>query len=132
MQIPNATSSSSSNLSPGNSSNIGGGSNSSGPSFQSLLSELNSYAKASPAQAMENSILAQLGITPQQLQAMTPAQREKVEAEVRDLMKKELQAQQQQALQQAQQQPAPANSSSTSNSSSSTSSKKGSTIDIAL
>ena len=131
MQIPNATSASSSNLSPGNSSNIGGGSNSS-PSFQSLLSELNSYAKASPAQAMENSILAQLGITPQQLQAMTPAQREKVEAEVRDLMKKELQAQQQQALQQAQQQPAPANSSSTSNSSSSTSSKKGSTIDIAL
>jgi hypothetical protein len=51
---------------------------------------------------MENSILAQLGITPQQLAIMTPQQRAKVEAEVKDLMKKELQAQEQQQQQQAQ------------------------------
>jgi hypothetical protein len=80
------------------SSNASGGSNSANsPSFQTLLSELNGYAKADPAQAMENAILAQLGITPAQLQAMTPAQREKVMQEVQDLMKKELKAQQQQA-----------------------------------
>jgi len=56
---------------------------------------------------MEASILAQLGITLQQLASMSPQDRAKVEKEVTDLMKKEMQAQQQQQQLQAQiQQPA--------------------------
>jgi predicted ATP-binding protein involved in virulence len=73
-------------------------------SFQSLLDQLTDYENETPAQRMEASILAQLGITPQQLQSMSPQDREKVETEVTELMKKEMQAQeqQQQQLQQAQ------------------------------
>jgi hypothetical protein len=96
MQITNTSVASASSLS-GSSNASSGSNNANSPSFQTLLSELNGYAKADPAQAMENAILAQLGITPAQLQAMTPAQREKVMQEVQDLMKKELKAQQQQA-----------------------------------
>jgi len=55
---------------------------------------------------MEASILAQLGITLQQLASMSPQDRAKVEKEVTDLMKKEMQAQQQQQLQAQIQQPA--------------------------
>jgi hypothetical protein len=136
MQIPNATSLSAGTPAPSSSSNVGGGNSSNAPSFQSLLSQLNIYANATPAQSMENSILAQLGITPQQLAAMTPAQRQKVETEVQDLLKKEMQAQQQQSLQQVQQQSlqqaSPATSAATTQSASSHISKKGSTIDIAL
>src|ERR1700743_219177 len=66
-----------------------------GSSFQDLLSQLNAYAGSNPGQGMFNAILGQLGITPQQLAQMTPADREKILEKVRDLMKKEMQAQQQ-------------------------------------
>jgi hypothetical protein len=82
--------------------------NGSAPSFQSLLGQLTSYVNETPAQRMYNSILAQLGITPQQLQNMSPADRAKVEEKVKELMKKDVQAQQeqQQQLQGQMQQPA--------------------------
>lgn len=63
-------------------------------SFQSLLGELNDYLKETPAQRMEASILASLGITPEQLSAMSPADREKVLTKVKEIMKKEMAAQQ--------------------------------------
>ncbi|APR35962.1 hypothetical protein [Paraburkholderia sp. SOS3] len=64
-----------------------------GSSFQDLLSQLNAYTGSNPGQGLFNSILAQLGITPQQLAQMTPAEREKIEVKIRELMKKEMQAQ---------------------------------------
>jgi hypothetical protein len=66
-----------------------------GSSFQDLLSQLSAYAGSNPAQGMFNSILAQLGVTPQQLAQMTPAEREKIIEKVKELMKKEMQAAQQ-------------------------------------
>jgi hypothetical protein len=101
MQIPGATSSLTSNPSSNASSSNTG--NSTGTSFQSLLGQLNSYVNETPAQRMYNSILAQLGITPQQLASMSPQDRQKVEAKIQEMMKKEMQAQQQQQQQQAQQ-----------------------------
>jgi maltooligosyltrehalose synthase len=100
MQVPGTTSSFTGNFTSSDSSNAAG--SGTAPSFQSLLGQLTDYVKETPAQRMENSILAQLGITPQQLQSMTPQQRQKVEDEVRDLMTKELNAQQQQQQQQVQ------------------------------
>jgi pyruvate/2-oxoglutarate dehydrogenase complex dihydrolipoamide acyltransferase (E2) component len=44
-------------------------------------------------------LLAQLGITPEQFQKMTPKERAKVEDEIKELMKKDMQAQQQQLAQ---------------------------------
>ncbi len=90
----------------GNPANTTGSSNAAGngtaASFQSLLGQLTNYVNETPAQRMYASILAQLGITPQQLQTMSPADRAKVEEKVRELMKKEVQAQQQQPQQQLQ------------------------------
>jgi hypothetical protein len=103
MQISNAASSIAGNSSAASSNAASYNSNTStGPSFQTLLGQLTNYVNESPEQRMAASILAQLGITPQQLAAMSPADREKVEAKVRDLMKKEIQAQQQQQQQQVQ------------------------------
>jgi hypothetical protein len=73
----------------------GAASRNEGSSFQDLLSQLNAYTGSNPGQGMFNEILGQLGITPQQLAQMTPAEREKILEKVRDLMKKEMQAQQQ-------------------------------------
>ncbi len=124
MQVPGATSSFTGNSTPSASSNAPGSSNA--PSFQSVLGELTDYVKETPAQRMENAILAQLGITPQQLASMTPQERAKVETEVKDLMKKELKAQEQQQQQQtqaqAQQLASPTHSSS----------KHATTIDLAV
>ncbi|BCQ52371.1 hypothetical protein BLKGLAD_14330 [Burkholderia gladioli pv. gladioli] len=91
MQILNDTTSVLGNQAAGSSTK--GPSGSGSPSFQSVLDKLNAYLNETPAQRMEDSILAQLGITPEQLKAMSPAEREKVEAQVRDLMKKEMDAQ---------------------------------------
>jgi hypothetical protein len=107
MQVSNPTSSFSGNPTSTASSNAAG--NGTAASFQSLLGQLTSYVKDTPAQRLEASILGQLGITPEQLQKMTPQEREKVEEKVTELMKKEMQAQQQQQQQQLQakvQQPA--------------------------
>ncbi|RFU44481.1 hypothetical protein [Paraburkholderia sp. DHOC27] len=65
------------------------------PSFQSLLGELGGFAKGTPAQRMWTTILAQLGITPEQLQKMTPAEQKKVEDQVKEIIKKNTQAEQQ-------------------------------------
>ncbi|WP_186200676.1 hypothetical protein [Burkholderia gladioli] len=89
VQILNDTTSVLGNQAAGSSTKAPSGS----PSFQSVLDKLNAYLNETPAQRMEDSILAQLGITPEQLKAMSPAEREKVEAQVRDLMKKEMDAQ---------------------------------------
>jgi len=102
MQVSNPTSLFTGNSSSTASSNTTG--NDTVPSFQSLIGQLTDYVTETPAQRMEASILAQLGITPQQLQNMSPADREKVEEKVRELMKKEMQAQQQEQQQQVQQQ----------------------------
>ena len=115
MQVPGATSSSTGNFTPSTSPNAPGSSNA--PSFQSVLGELTDYVKETPAQRMENSILAQLGITPQQLQNMSPADREKVDAKVREMMKKDIQAQQEQQQQMQGQMQQPASLSKTSSSS---------------
>jgi len=102
MQVSNATSLFTGNASSTASSNAT--SNDTVPSFQSLMGQLTGYVNETPAQRMEASILAQLGITPQQLASMSPADREKVEEKVKELMKKEMQAQEQQQQQQVQQQ----------------------------
>jgi hypothetical protein len=85
-----------------NASSNAAGNSGSPSSFQSLLSELTDYENETPAQRMEASILAQLGITPQQLASMSPADRAKMETEVKEIMKKEMQAQEQQQQQQQQ------------------------------
>jgi sulfite reductase alpha subunit-like flavoprotein len=100
MQVTTPNSSFTGNTASSPSSNAAGNSNA--PSFQSLLDQLNNYVKETPAQRMFDSILAQLGITPQQLQNMSPADREKVEKKVSELMKKEVKEQQQQQQQQQQ------------------------------
>lgn len=101
MQVPNATSPFTSISSGTSASNDAG--NSSAPSFQSLLSQLTGYVNETPAQRMYNAILAQLGITPQQLASMSPQDKQKVEEKIQELMKKEMQAQQQQQQQEQQQ-----------------------------
>jgi hypothetical protein len=110
-----------------------------GSSFQDLLSQLNAYAGSNPGEAMFNSILAQLGVTPQQLAQMKPEEREKILKEVQELMKKEMQAQQGQQqdpsmqLIQMQQQGLQAGmQSDTSSSSSSSSSHRHGASDIPL
>jgi len=80
MQVSNATPPLTGNAASTASSNVAG--NGAAPSFQSLLGQLNGYLNETPAQRMYDSILAQLGITPQQLQSMSPQERAKVEKEV--------------------------------------------------
>jgi len=65
---------------------------------QTLLSELNTYAKETPMQHLEDSVLGQLGTTRQQLEAMPPAQQEQTMLQVREMMQRDLQVQQQQKL----------------------------------
>jgi len=65
---------------------------------QTLLSELNAYAKETPMQHLEDSVLGQLGTTRQQLEAMPPAQQEHTMLQVREMMQRDLQVQQQQKL----------------------------------
>jgi hypothetical protein len=116
MQVSTPNSSFTNNIASSASSSAAG--NSPAPSFQSLLDQLTNYVKETPGQRMFDSILAQLGITPQQLQNMSPADREKVEEKVRELMKKEVKEQQQQQQQQVQgQMQQPALQSNTSSSS---------------
>ncbi|WP_144150131.1 hypothetical protein [Paraburkholderia sp. BCC1885] len=128
MQVSNPVSSLTGNTSNNAPSNVGGGGSGTGPTFQSLLGQLTNYVNETPQQRMEASILAQLGITPQQLQNMTPAERQKVEDEVKELMKKEIQAQQQQQQAQPQMQQAQ----QTANSQGNSSSKHNTTINITL
>lgn len=84
-----------------------GSSRTDGPSFQDLLSQLQDFASGNIGDAMFNPILAQLGITKEQLDQMSPADREKIEAKVRELMKKEVAEKVDQNLQAQQQVQAP-------------------------
>src|ERR1700744_4182533 len=115
MQVSNSPSSLIGDPASNASSNAAG--NGTAASFQSLLGQLTNYVTETPAQRMDNAILAQLGITPQQLQNMSPADREKVDAKVREMMKKDIQAQQEQQKQMQGQMQQPASLSKTSSSS---------------
>ncbi|MCO4880333.1 MULTISPECIES: hypothetical protein [Paraburkholderia] len=65
------------------------------PSFKELLDQLTDYTKGSTGERIEKMILAKLGITEEDLKKMSPEEREKVMQKVRDLIKKELEAQKQ-------------------------------------
>jgi hypothetical protein len=97
MQISNPIGSSPAANSAVGGSNVSGSAGSGSPSFQSVLNELNGYAAGSPAQQMQNEILAQLGLTPADLQKMTPAQRQQVEEKIQQMLKAEMQAHEQSA-----------------------------------
>jgi superfamily I DNA/RNA helicase len=104
MQISDTASTSAGKLAaPSASAASAGSGRTDAPSFQQLLSELTDFMGNSPADAMRSEILAQLGITKEQLEKMTPAEREKVEARISDLLKKEMEAKVQQDMQAQQQ-----------------------------
>jgi len=65
------------------------------PSFKELLDQLTDYTKGTTGERIEKMILAKLGITEEDLKKMSPEEREKVMQKVRDMMKKELEAQKQ-------------------------------------
>ncbi|MFM0501477.1 hypothetical protein [Paraburkholderia caffeinilytica] len=70
-----------------------GASSSNKPSFQSLLAELTDYVNGTPGERIEKMILAKLGVTEEELKKMSPEEREKIMAKVRDMLKKEMDAQ---------------------------------------
>lgn len=70
-----------------------GTSSSNKPSFQSLLAELTDYVNGTPGERMEKMILARLGVSEEELKKMSPEEREKVMAKVREMLRKEMDAQ---------------------------------------
>ncbi|HZZ10094.1 MAG TPA: hypothetical protein VFE79_05340 [Paraburkholderia sp.] len=70
-----------------------GASTSNKPSFQSLLAELTDYVKGTPGERIEKMILAKLGVTEDELKKMSPEEREKIIAKVREMLRQEMQAQ---------------------------------------
>ncbi|MDR7009827.1 hypothetical protein [Paraburkholderia strydomiana] len=78
-----------------------GASSSNKPSFQSLLAELTDYVKGTPGERMEKMILAKLGVTEEELKKMSPEEREKILAKVREMLKKEMEAQREMQQQKA-------------------------------
>ncbi|WP_158900177.1 hypothetical protein [Burkholderia sp. L27(2015)] len=72
-------------------SSVNGNASSGAPSFQALLAELNGFAQDSPGQWMEAMVLAQLGLTPADLQKMTPQERLQVEEKIKELLKAQMQ-----------------------------------------
>jgi hypothetical protein len=48
------------------------------------------YAKMTPAERLHAQMLAQLGITEDQFKAMSPADQQKIEEKIRDMIKKQL------------------------------------------
>ena len=47
------------------------------------------YAKMTPAERMHAQMLAQLGLTEDQFKAMSPADQQKIEDKIRDMVKKQ-------------------------------------------
>jgi hypothetical protein len=47
----------------------------------------NDYAKKTPAQKMRDAILGTMGLTEDQLKAMSPKEREAIEAKIKEIMK---------------------------------------------
>jgi acyl-CoA reductase-like NAD-dependent aldehyde dehydrogenase len=83
-------------LSKDNPSTPGASNNSSAQSsFQSVLDQLHDYANGTAADRMEQMVLAQLGVTKEQLEKMSPEERTKIMDRAREMLKIEMQAQRQ-------------------------------------
>jgi hypothetical protein len=80
----------------GDSSGTAAAASAGAPSFSSLMKELTGYASGTASERMEKMMLAKLGVTEEELKKMSPEEREKVMAKVRELIKQEMTAQQQQ------------------------------------
>jgi hypothetical protein len=91
MQVSNPIGSFSAANSTAAGSSVSGSASSGAPSFQALLDELNGFAHDSPGQWMEAMVLAQLGLTPADLQKMTPQERLQVEEKIKELLKVQMQ-----------------------------------------
>jgi TPP-dependent pyruvate/acetoin dehydrogenase alpha subunit len=48
------------------------------------------YAKMTPAQKMRAAMLSKLGVTEEQLKAMSPEERKKVEDQIKDMIKQQV------------------------------------------
>jgi hypothetical protein len=57
---------------------------------QSPAQQFLQYANMTPAQRMFASMLGKLGITQEQFDAMSPAEQQKIEDKIRDMIKKQL------------------------------------------
>jgi hypothetical protein len=90
-----SSSGTSTSASSGASAGIGGES-----SFASVLAKLNAFVDGTPSDRMRAEILAQLGYTEDQLKAMSPAERKKVEDQIAQLMKQDIQKQTEREVQQ--------------------------------
>lgn len=80
----------------GDSSGTAAAASAGAPSFSSLMKELTGYASGTASERMGKMMLAKLGVTEEELKKMSPEEREKVMAKVRELIKQEMTAQQQQ------------------------------------
>jgi hypothetical protein len=58
----------------------------------SAVQQFLQYANMTPAQRMQANMLSELGLTEDQFKAMTPAEQQKVEDKIRDLVKKQADA----------------------------------------
>jgi hypothetical protein len=58
----------------------------------SAVQQFLQYANMTPAQRMQADMLSQLGLTEDQFKAMPPAEQQKVEDKIRDLVKKQADA----------------------------------------
>jgi len=61
-----------------------------GSAGSNAVAEFLAYAKETPAQQMRDSILRQLGLTEDDLKAMSPQDRAKVEQKIKDLIKQKV------------------------------------------
>jgi hypothetical protein len=91
VQVSNPIGSFPTTNSTADSSSVNASASSGAPSFQALLDELNGFAQDSPGQWMEAMVLAQLGLTPADLQKMTPQERLQVEEKIKELLKAQMQ-----------------------------------------
>ncbi|MEM5340770.1 hypothetical protein [Paraburkholderia azotifigens] len=65
------------------------------PGFKELLDQLTDYTKGSAGERLQKMILAKLGVTEEDLKNMSPEEREKVMQKVREMIRKEVEAQKQ-------------------------------------
>ena len=56
----------------------------------SVVQQFLAYANMTPGQRMQASMLSQLGLTEQQFQAMSPADQQKIEEKIQDMIKKQM------------------------------------------
>lgn len=65
------------------------------PSFKELLDQLTDYTKGSAGERLQKMILAKLGVSEDDLKKMSPEDREKIMQKVREMIRKEVEAQKQ-------------------------------------